>query len=268
MEKHQKEILNMEEAADFFGVSIKTFIKLLKEESVPGRKIGREWRFSKAALVEWLSLGNSQEYSQSDSDSKQYFDRIAPCWEEISRGYYDESIVNKLIQMHILDKGTTVADYGCGDGYIARGISSYVKQVFAVDISSAMLDELERKAEKQEIKNIVVLECEKNDIPLRKSSADLVCASMILHHLEKPQEILFEMHRVLKKNGRIFIADFYEHSDKKMMHELHDVWLGFNPDVMAMWLENAGFHCVGIEKAKAHQSNQKDIFIVTGTKKG
>ncbi|NLO40177.1 MAG: helix-turn-helix domain-containing protein, partial [Ruminiclostridium sp.] len=37
----------MEEAAELFGVSIKTFIKLLREENVPARKIGREWRFSK-----------------------------------------------------------------------------------------------------------------------------------------------------------------------------------------------------------------------------
>ncbi len=36
-----KEILTMEDAAEFFGVSVKTFIKLLKEEKVPGRKIGR-----------------------------------------------------------------------------------------------------------------------------------------------------------------------------------------------------------------------------------
>jgi predicted HTH domain antitoxin len=33
----EKEILNMEEAANLFGVSIKTFIKLLKEENVPAR---------------------------------------------------------------------------------------------------------------------------------------------------------------------------------------------------------------------------------------
>ena len=52
-----KEILNMEEAAELFNVSVKTFIKLLKEEKVPGRKIGREWRFSRSALVNWLSSG-------------------------------------------------------------------------------------------------------------------------------------------------------------------------------------------------------------------
>ena len=67
-----KEILNMEEAAELFNVSIKTFIKLLKEEKVPARKIGREWRFSRQALIQWLSAGDSQQYSSSESDPKSF----------------------------------------------------------------------------------------------------------------------------------------------------------------------------------------------------
>ena len=65
----EKEILTMEEAAERFSVSIKTFIKLLKEEKVPGRKIGREWRFSRKALIDWLSSGDSQVYSSSEGDT-------------------------------------------------------------------------------------------------------------------------------------------------------------------------------------------------------
>ena len=56
-------ILNVEGATDFLGVSEKTLIKLLREEHIPARKIGREWRFSKAALIEWLAAGDSIEYA-------------------------------------------------------------------------------------------------------------------------------------------------------------------------------------------------------------
>ena len=55
-------ILNIEQAIVFLGVSEKTLIKLLREEHVPARKIGREWRFSKKALIEWLSTGDSCNY--------------------------------------------------------------------------------------------------------------------------------------------------------------------------------------------------------------
>lgn len=60
-------ILNVEQATEFLGVSEKTLIKLLREENVPARKIGREWRFSKQALIHWLATGNSLDYiNQSD----------------------------------------------------------------------------------------------------------------------------------------------------------------------------------------------------------
>lgn len=55
-------ILNIEQAVEFLGVSEKTLIKLLREEHVPARKIGREWRFSKEALIGWLASGDSCEY--------------------------------------------------------------------------------------------------------------------------------------------------------------------------------------------------------------
>lgn len=60
-------ILNIESAVEFLGVSEKTLIKLLREEHIPARKIGREWRFNKEALLQWLSTGDSIDYvNQAD----------------------------------------------------------------------------------------------------------------------------------------------------------------------------------------------------------
>lgn len=56
------DILNLEQAIEFLGVSEKTIIKLLREEHIPARKIGREWRFSKEALIKWIAAGDSTKY--------------------------------------------------------------------------------------------------------------------------------------------------------------------------------------------------------------
>ena len=56
------DVLNLEQAIEFFGVSERTMIKLLREERIPARKIGREWRFSKSALLHWLGEGDSVNY--------------------------------------------------------------------------------------------------------------------------------------------------------------------------------------------------------------
>lgn len=60
-------ILNIEEATEFLGVSEKTLIKLLREEHIPARKIGREWRISKEALLKWLAEGDSCDYINNSS---------------------------------------------------------------------------------------------------------------------------------------------------------------------------------------------------------
>lgn len=56
------DILNLEQAIEFLGVSEKTLIKLLREEHIPARKIGREWRFSRDALIKWIAAGDSTNY--------------------------------------------------------------------------------------------------------------------------------------------------------------------------------------------------------------
>ncbi len=56
------EVYNLEQAMQLFGVSERTMIKLLREERIPARKIGREWRFSKTALLDWLGSGVSSDY--------------------------------------------------------------------------------------------------------------------------------------------------------------------------------------------------------------
>ena len=56
------DILNLEQAVELLGVSEKTLIKLLREEHIPARKVGREWRFSKEALINWIGSGDSSDY--------------------------------------------------------------------------------------------------------------------------------------------------------------------------------------------------------------
>ncbi len=61
-----RDILNIEEAAALLGVSVKTFNKVLHTENLPARKIGREWKFSRQALIEWVGAGRSNEFYRDE----------------------------------------------------------------------------------------------------------------------------------------------------------------------------------------------------------
>lgn len=49
-----QEILTVDEAATFLRVSSSSIYKLAQEGKIPCRKAGRQWRFSRAALIRWI----------------------------------------------------------------------------------------------------------------------------------------------------------------------------------------------------------------------
>jgi excisionase family DNA binding protein len=63
-----RDILNIEEASSLLGVSVKTFNKVLHSQNIPARKIGREWKFSRQALIQWVGDGRSMEFYRESND--------------------------------------------------------------------------------------------------------------------------------------------------------------------------------------------------------
>ena len=54
----EKEILTIEEAADFLQMGKRSIYKLAKEGKIPGKKILNKWRFEKESLKKWVKEGN------------------------------------------------------------------------------------------------------------------------------------------------------------------------------------------------------------------
>jgi excisionase family DNA binding protein len=53
----KKEVLDVEEVADLLSVSPWTVREQARQGRLPGRKVGKEWRFSRQGLLEWLREG-------------------------------------------------------------------------------------------------------------------------------------------------------------------------------------------------------------------
>jgi excisionase family DNA binding protein len=49
------EVLTLDEAADLLRIDRDELTKLAKSGKVPGRQLGDTWRFTRTALLEWLS---------------------------------------------------------------------------------------------------------------------------------------------------------------------------------------------------------------------
>jgi len=48
------ELMTLEEVGDYLRVTKKTIYRLLKRGGIPASKVGRQWRFDKASIDEWL----------------------------------------------------------------------------------------------------------------------------------------------------------------------------------------------------------------------
>ena len=65
-----EEALTVDELAEFLKVSRDTVYRLTQQGKIPGTKVGNQWRFSKARILEWLGSSGKEviekEITQDD----------------------------------------------------------------------------------------------------------------------------------------------------------------------------------------------------------
>lgn len=64
------DILTIEEAADYLRVPVSTVYRLAQSSRLPAQKIGRQWRFYRPQLIQFM-VSKGLTADQSDDDRKQ-----------------------------------------------------------------------------------------------------------------------------------------------------------------------------------------------------
>ena len=57
----EKEFLTTKEVAELLRVSIPTIKVMLKEKTIPGYKVGGQWRFNRIEVLEWIKSGATEK---------------------------------------------------------------------------------------------------------------------------------------------------------------------------------------------------------------
>lgn len=123
-----------------------------------------------------------------------------------------------------LKENDILADIGCGIGYFSIPAAKIVGnngKVFAIDISTEMLDELKYRLESSNITNIVLLQNKGNTIPLEDNLVDFALISNVLHEVDNKTKFLSEIRRILKDGGKLVLIDWLniETGDGPPLHE-------------------------------------------------
>ena len=117
---------------------------------------------------------------------------------------------DKLFSDIGITEGQTIADIGAGTGFYAIPLArkvGVVGKVYAVDISSEMLEHLSDKLEKEGLSNVETVLSKEKEIDIANGSADVVFMANVLHEL-KGIGTLNECLRILKDSGRFMVIDW------------------------------------------------------------
>lgn len=124
--------------------------------------------------------------------------------------------------------GERLLDAGCGTGVIARRLAALVQpagSVLGVDISRAMLDFAERQ---QMLDGLHYQQASASHLPCADHAFDGATAARLLMHVDDPQALLCELHRVVRPAGRLAIleADWgtmaVDHGDRALTRRIVD----------------------------------------------
>ena len=56
-----REVLDLDSAAEFLGIKTRTLAELVRSGHVPAAKVGRQWRFLRSQLTDWLAQGGTDQ---------------------------------------------------------------------------------------------------------------------------------------------------------------------------------------------------------------
>lgn len=94
-----------------------------------------------------------------------------------------------------LNKDMTVYDVGCGDKPFAEFLSDKCKKYVGVDVEDGFYDA-----------SYIDLIGTAYDVPIGEGEADAIISCQVLEHLDRPLDAIKEKHRILKKDGILFLS--------------------------------------------------------------
>lgn len=107
--------------------------------------------------------------------------------------------------------GSSICDFGCGNGYHTLPIAKEAGEqgvVFAVDLQPQMLTLLKQRCDAQQIDNVRYVQATIDDPKLPPTSCDQVLLVDVYHELSHPVRVMAHIKRALKPGGRVVLVEF------------------------------------------------------------
>jgi ubiquinone/menaquinone biosynthesis C-methylase UbiE len=174
-------------------------------------------------------------------DQKDFFNQQAGEWDESQAMYRPDP--ENLLNMLRFRCGESVLEIGCGSGWLLEPLALKIApgRLYALDFSGEML----RKAAVTPLGfPLTIIYAEAEDIPLPDRMVDRVLMINTFSQFPKPELVISEISRVLRRGGRLDIKYFFSRKEVNVHHQSKAELKGFKiPDdhLLYNWFTSAGF---------------------------
>ncbi|WP_372642176.1 class I SAM-dependent methyltransferase [Ancylomarina sp.] len=120
---------------------------------------------------------------------------------------------SRNIRVLNIKSGQTVIDYGCGPARYIKDASRMVGtsgKVIAVDIHPLAIKNVNDKIKKYKLSNVDATLATGYKTDIESEIADVIYALDMFHMIEQPKELLTELGRLVKMDGRVIIEDGHQ----------------------------------------------------------
>jgi ArsR family transcriptional regulator len=162
----------------------------------------------------------------------------------------------------------SVADLGCGEGYLTLEAARWAGRVIAVDRSETVLDRARALARRRRITNVVWKRGELEKLPIKDAAVDVALLSQALHHAVSPGRAVSEAARITVPGGRVLVLDLREHQEDWVRTKLGDRRLGFGDGELKKMLSDAGLSEVKVGVGARKLGDPFTVLIASGTQPG
>jgi ubiquinone/menaquinone biosynthesis C-methylase UbiE len=146
--------------------------------------------------------------------AREQFDRQAKEYDAVWNQWSEEPL-RWLITHAKPQPCDSALDVATGTGFTALALAPYVRSVVGLDVSTGMLAEAARNAERNTATNVTWREGEAEAMPFDDGTFDLVTCRIAPHHFRSVPAFLRETRRVLRQGGRFVLVDTSVPSDSE-----------------------------------------------------
>ncbi|MTB50046.1 methyltransferase domain-containing protein [Lewinella sp. W8] len=134
-----------------------------------------------------------------------------------------EENVSQAIENMEIQPDEHIADIGAGSGYYTFRMARKAPRgkVYAVDLQPEMLAIMRERIAREEVENVELVQGTEKSPRLDENSVDLVIMVDVYHELSHPREMMQEIVRALKPQGRFVLLEYRMEDPLVPIKKLH-----------------------------------------------